>query len=81
MPPGRYYLADAGFVNCDMLLAPYHAKRHHLKEFKHGNQRYGQEVEGAPALSAAEKTRADDRRDRIAQAMWDTCVLEHPDLQ
>ncbi|KAJ6532580.1 hypothetical protein B0H19DRAFT_1005104, partial [Mycena capillaripes] len=27
-------------------------------------------VDDASALNAAEKTRADDRRDRIAQAMW-----------
>jgi hypothetical protein len=39
LPPGCYYLADAGFPNCDMLLAPYRGIRYHLKEWKLGKQR------------------------------------------
>jgi hypothetical protein len=35
----------------------------------------------APALGNEERTRADARRDRIAQAMWDKYILDHPDLQ
>lgn len=38
-PPGCYYLGDAGFPLCDSLMAPYHGKRYHLKEWSHGNQR------------------------------------------
>jgi hypothetical protein len=34
-----------------------------------------------PAVDNTEKARADARRDRIVQAMWDMYVLEHPDLQ
>ncbi|KAF7348750.1 putative nuclease HARBI1-like protein [Mycena venus] len=167
LPEGCYYLADAGFPNCDMLLAPYRGVRYHLKEWKRGNQRpqtpqelfnlrhaqlrnvierifgvskrqfrvlisrpemgYRQQalmvgaaaalhnflrihepinnldeddeydIEGHPflagagtntddevevfAVDAAEKTRADARRDRIAQAMWNEYILDHPDLQ
>ncbi|KAF7333870.1 putative nuclease HARBI1 [Mycena venus] len=33
------------------------------------------------AVDAAEKTRADARRDRITQAMWAVYILDHPDLQ
>lgn len=40
LPPGCYYLGDAAFPNCDMMLAPYRAKRYHLKEWKRRNQRY-----------------------------------------
>jgi hypothetical protein len=43
LPPGRYYLADAGFPNCDMLLAPYRGERYHLKEFG-GKQRQGDPI-------------------------------------
>jgi hypothetical protein len=39
------------------------------------------EAPPAPALSNAERTRADARRDAIAQAMWDEYILDHPDLQ
>jgi hypothetical protein len=39
LPPGCYYLADAGFPNCDMLMAPYRGIRYHLKEWRRGNQR------------------------------------------
>ncbi|KAF7337368.1 putative nuclease HARBI1 [Mycena sanguinolenta] len=163
---GCYYLADAAFPNCDMLLTPYRGVRYHLKEWKQGNQRpqnpqelynlrhaqlrvaiercfgvnkrrfnillsrpeigyeqqalmmgaaaalhnflrihepindldddeeydidghpflaereEGEVVDGSPVVNAAEKTRADARRDRIAQAMWNKYVLDHPDLQ
>jgi hypothetical protein len=33
VPPGKYYLADAGFPVCDELLIPYHAVRYHLAEW------------------------------------------------
>ncbi|KAF7372232.1 putative nuclease HARBI1 [Mycena venus] len=167
LPPGCYYLADAGFPNCDMLLAPYRGVQYHLKEWKRGKQRpqnreelfnlrhaqlrnvierifgvvkrrfrvlvsrpemgYHQQalmvgaaaalhnftrihepinhieeeeeydVEGQPffmgrtnndeagaevyAVDNMEKARADARRDRTAQAMWNKYVLDHPNLQ
>ena len=31
-PPGKYYLADAGYANSDMLLTPYRGVRYHLRE-------------------------------------------------
>jgi hypothetical protein len=33
------------------------------------------------AVDNTEKARADARRDRIAQAMWEHYILDHPDLQ
>ena len=33
LPPGCYYLADAGFPLCDILMTPYRGKRYHLKEW------------------------------------------------
>jgi hypothetical protein len=39
------------------------------------------EAPPAPALSNAERSRADACRDVIAQAMWDEYILDHPDLQ
>jgi hypothetical protein len=33
IPPGNYYLADAGFATCDALLVPYQGVRYHLKEW------------------------------------------------
>src|ERR1700761_6621819 len=33
------------------------------------------------AVNEAEKTRADARRDRIAQAMWNAYIVDRPDLQ
>lgn len=33
IPPGKYFLADAGFSNCDTLLVPYRETRYHLKEW------------------------------------------------
>lgn len=31
--PGKYFLADAGFPTCDVLLVPFRRKRYHLKEW------------------------------------------------
>ena len=39
LPCGYYFLADAGFPTCDMLLTLYHGVRYHLKEWSHRNQR------------------------------------------
>jgi hypothetical protein len=33
VPPGKYYLADAGFPACDLLLIPYRGVHYHLKEW------------------------------------------------
>ncbi|GLB43878.1 putative nuclease activity [Lyophyllum shimeji] len=33
VPPGKFYLADAGFPSCDTLLVPYRGVRYHLKEW------------------------------------------------
>ena len=41
----------------------------------------GEIGEQLPAVNAAEKHRADARRERIAQAMWNLYVLEHEDLE
>ena len=35
--PGTYYLANAGFPLCDVLLVPYHGVRYHLKEWEQAN--------------------------------------------
>ena len=32
-PVGKYYLADAGFYNCDFMLVPYSKTRYHLREW------------------------------------------------
>ena len=32
IPNGKYYLADAGFPQCDNLMVPYRGVRYHLKE-------------------------------------------------
>jgi len=39
IPPGKYYLADAGFPLCEQLLVPYRGVRYHLNEWKHADQR------------------------------------------
>jgi hypothetical protein len=36
IPPGKYYLADAGFRACDELLIPYRNVRYHLAEWGRG---------------------------------------------
>lgn len=33
IPPGKYYLADAGFPICDSALVPYRGVRYHLREW------------------------------------------------
>ena len=33
IPIGKYYLADAGFPACDVLLVPYRSVRYHLAEW------------------------------------------------
>jgi hypothetical protein len=38
-PQPWFFLADAGFANCDLLMCPYHAVRYHLKEQACANQR------------------------------------------
>ena len=37
---GQYYLADAGYLNCDVLLVPYRGVRYHLKEWGWASERY-----------------------------------------
>ena len=39
VPEGKYYLADAGYSNCDFLLVPYQKVRYHLKEWATSNLR------------------------------------------
>jgi DDE superfamily endonuclease len=40
IPPGKYYLADAGFPSCDALLVPYRGVRYHLAEWGRAHLRY-----------------------------------------
>lgn len=40
IPPGKYYLADAGFGACDTLLVPYRGVRYHLAEWGRADLRY-----------------------------------------
>ena len=40
IPPGKYYLADAGFPNCNGLLTPYRGQRFNLKESGPANLKY-----------------------------------------
>ena len=40
IPPGSYYLGDAGFPNCDSLLVPYRGVRYHLKEWEQAKLRF-----------------------------------------
>lgn len=39
IPPGKQYLADAGFAICDALLVPYRGVRYHLREWGKANVR------------------------------------------
>lgn len=40
IPPGTFYLGDAGFPSCDVLLVPYRGVRYHLNEWrKSGSQK------------------------------------------
>ena len=40
IPAGQYYLANAGYANCDALLVPYRGVRYHLKEWGNATERY-----------------------------------------
>lgn len=40
IPPGKYYLADAGFGICDSLLVPFRGIRYHLSEWNRSQLRY-----------------------------------------
>jgi hypothetical protein len=40
VPPGKYYLADAGFGSCDACLVPYRGVRYHLAEWGRASVRY-----------------------------------------
>lgn len=40
VPAGRYYLADAGFPSCSVLLIPYRNVRYHLAEWGRAGARY-----------------------------------------
>jgi hypothetical protein len=40
VPPGKYFLADAGFSMCNVLLVPYRGERYHLKEWGRVNIRF-----------------------------------------
>jgi hypothetical protein len=40
VPRGRYYLADAGFPHCDVLMIPYRGVRYHLKEWAQASIRF-----------------------------------------
>ena len=39
IPNGRYYLADAGYANCNALIVPYRRVRYHLKEWGSSSNR------------------------------------------
>jgi hypothetical protein len=41
VPPGKCYLADAGFGLCEELLVPYRGVRYHLAEWKRAENAYG----------------------------------------
>jgi len=40
VPPGKFYLADAGFGVCDSLLVPFRGVRYHLAEWGRADARY-----------------------------------------
>jgi hypothetical protein len=40
LPPGKFFLADAGFPLCDTLLTPYRSTRYHLREWGCAQQRF-----------------------------------------
>jgi hypothetical protein len=40
IPPGKVYLADAGFGACNKLFMPYHGVHYHLAEWGRANQVY-----------------------------------------
>lgn len=45
IPPGKFYLADAGFGICDSLLVPYRGVRYHLAEWGRANVRYAANIQ------------------------------------
>lgn len=49
IPPGKYYLADAGFAHCDALLVPYRGVRYHLREWRASKLKYVQLSQSAHA--------------------------------
>lgn len=51
IPPGKFYLADAGFPLCDALLVPYRGVRYHLQEWGRAPQRQGHIVESVSLYS------------------------------
>lgn len=40
IPPGKYYLGDAGFPSCNSLLVPYCGVRYHLKEWNNAGLKF-----------------------------------------
>ena len=44
LPPGKFFLADAGFPLCDTLLTPYRSTRYHLRERGAVRQRFVRDV-------------------------------------
>ena len=40
VPPGKYFLRDAGYSNAEYLLVPYRGTRYHLKEQKLAAEKY-----------------------------------------
>jgi hypothetical protein len=40
IPPGKFYLGDAGFPLCSGLLVPYRGVQYHLKEWEQSSLRY-----------------------------------------
>jgi len=40
IPPGKFYLADAGFGVCDSLLVPFRGVHYHLAEWGCADARY-----------------------------------------
>ena len=40
VPPGKYYVADAGYALTTQFITPYRNVRYHLKEWGRGNERY-----------------------------------------
>lgn len=42
VPPGKFYLADAGYGLTEYFLTPYRGERYHLQEYARGRNRYTQ---------------------------------------
>ena len=41
IPEGKFFLADAGFSTCNMLVVPYQREHYHLKEWRRVGSWYG----------------------------------------